>query len=209
MIRVLIAEDHPMMVQSIVAALTAEEGFEIVGTCYDGEDLVAKYAQLLPDVVLSDQRMPKLSGVEAVRQIVAAHPGAKCVMLSDVDDPKVVSAAMNAGASGFVLKRNMRPDALGPAVRAAYKGGTALDDTTMKIVLSELRAPSWPQGTLTAREIEVITLVSEGMTNREIAAKLHLSEATIKTYLDRVYSKLNVNDRASAVRRTIEAGLIS
>ena len=197
-----------MMVQSIVAALTAEEGFDVVGTCYDGEELVAKYAQLLPDVVLSDQRMPKLSGIDAVRQIVAAYPGAKCVMLSDVDDPKVVSAAMNAGAAGFVLKRNMRPDALGPAVRAAFKGGPALDDTTMKIVLSELRAPSWPQGTLTAREIEVITMVSEGMTNREIAGKLHLSEATIKTYLDRVYSKLAVNDRAAAVRRSIEAGLI-
>lgn len=208
-IKVLVAEDHPMMVTSIVAALSADPGFDIVGTVSNGDELVAAYREKAPDVVLTDQRMPGSTGIDALRRILELDPTAKVLVLSDVDDNKVVAAAMQAGATGYVLKRNMRPEKLGAALRTAATGHPVLDETTSVQVMNELRSPSWPQGSLTSREIEVIQFVSQGSTNKQVGAQMHLSEATVKTYLDRIYAKLGVNDRAAAVRRSMEAGLIS
>jgi DNA-binding NarL/FixJ family response regulator len=218
-IRLIVAEDHGLMLEAIVNRLGSDPAVEIVATVGDGRELVETYAALHaagspPDLVLSDYSMPGLNGIEALRAILAIDPRAKVLILSAFDDQSLVVAAMAAGAAGYLLK-SVPPDELREKVRTAARGEPVLDARTASHMIGAVRVRerrSGPSGLrdapLSEREIGVLRLVAEGMSNGEIAGRLYISAQTVKTHLERICAKLGVSGRAAAVKRGIETGAL-
>jgi DNA-binding NarL/FixJ family response regulator len=186
-----------------------------VGTATDGAELVELFERHRPDVVLTDQSMPKLSGLEATRAIVAIDPDAKVVVLSAFDDQALVVAALDAGARGYLVKSITGPE-LVRKLRAVFSGEYGLDRSATERLVRELRTTRAQtatgdrvDGALSGREIDVLALVADGLSNPQIAERLGISAQTVKTYLDRVFAKLGVSDRTAAVRRALQQGVIA
>lgn len=203
-IRLLIADDHPVVREGIVGMFSDEGRFRIVGQADNGAEAVEMASRLKPDVILMDLRMPQMDGLSAARQILADKPDAHIIVLTSHDRDQDVQAALKAGVIGYLLKDSPR-DVLYEAVEAAMRGRTTLSSSVYQQMADAIRSP---QGALTEREIEVLTLTAQGLTSKAIGGQLHISTATVKTHLKHIYAKLNVPDRAAAVATAIKRGLI-
>ncbi len=205
MIRVLVVDDHPVVRDGLRGVLDAEPDMEVVGEAAHGAEALARIPDAAPDVVLMDLRMPVMGGVEAITALRRAAPGVRVLVLTTFDTDRDVLPAIEAGATGYLLKDTPRDELL-RAVRAAHRGEAVLSPAVAGRLMGQVRRPG--QDALSAREIEVLRLVAAGSTNREAARALFISEATVKTHLLHVYAKLEVRDRASAVAAGYRLGLL-
>ena len=204
MIRVLVADDHPIVRGGIVALLAAADDIEVVGEASDGVEAVALAASLSPDVILMDLRMPGLDGDAATALILADRPGARVVILTTYETDASILTAIEAGASGYLLKAAPQDEILA-GVRSVARGEVALAPAIAAMLVKRVAKPAI---TLSPRETEVLALVAQGDSNPMIAKKLFLGEATVKTHLLHVFEKLGVNDRTRAVTMAMELGLL-
>lgn len=210
-IRVLVADDHPVVREGIAAMLRAEPDLEVVGEAGSGAEAVAQTQRLDPDVVLMDLRMPGLDGAEATAQITTHTSTARVLVLTTYDTDADIVRAVEAGATGYLLKDTPRQQ-LADAVRAAARGETVLAPPIAAKLVGQLRsgaAPQQPPGPhLTERELQVLALVAEGYTNGEVGRALSIGESTVKTHLLKAFSKLGVDDRTRAVTVALERGIL-
>ncbi|MBO0768466.1 MAG: response regulator transcription factor [Solirubrobacterales bacterium] len=204
-IRLLIVDDHPVVRNGLSTMFAAEAGFEVLGEAADGAEALRRAQGLDPDVILMDLRMPNMDGVEAIRGLVAAGNRAGVLVLTTYDTDSEVLSAIEAGATGYMLK-DAPPDELFRAVRAAAQGKTMLSPSVATRVVGQMRVAA--NEDLSQRELEVLELVAQGVSNRDAAARLFVSEATVKTHLVHIYEKLEVNDRAAAVAEAFNRGLL-
>jgi len=204
-IRVLVVDDHPVVRGGLVGWLDAQPDLAVVGEAGDGQEALARVAETTPDVVLMDLRMPRMDGVAAIERLAATHPAVRVLVLTTYDTDADIVRAVEAGASGYLLKDAPLPQ-LADAVRAAARGETVLAPPVAARLVSRLRAPA-PDAP-TARELEVLAGVARGLTNAEIGRELFIGEATVKTHLLRVFAKLGVDDRTRAVLVAVERGLL-
>ncbi|MCE7079849.1 response regulator transcription factor [Streptomyces sp. ST2-7A] len=204
-VRLLLVDDHPVVRDGLRGMCEAVHGFEVVGEAAASTRALALAAGLAPDVVLMDLRMPGMGGVEATARLRDSGSTARVLVLTTYDTDREITAALDAGATGYLLKDAPRED-LFAAIRAAAEGRSVLSPAVAGRLAS--RARSSRTGELTARETEVLRLVSLGRPNREVARELFVSEATVKTHLVHVYEKLGVKDRAAAVAVAYERGLL-
>jgi DNA-binding NarL/FixJ family response regulator len=204
-IRVLVVDDHPVVRAGLIGMLDTEHDLEVVGEAGDGDEALARVAALAPDVVLMDLRMPRTDGAAATAKIVAEHPASRVLVLTTYDTDGDIVRAVEAGATGYLLKDTPRAQ-LVEAVRSAARGDTVLAPSVAGRLLSRLRTP--PAEALTAREMEVLAGVARGLTNAEIGRELYIGEATVKTHLLRAFAKLGVDDRTRAVTVAMELGLL-
>jgi DNA-binding NarL/FixJ family response regulator len=205
MITVLVVDDHPVVRGGLVGWLDAQPDLAVVGEAGDGQEALARVAETTPDVVLMDLRMPRMDGVAAIERLAATHPGVRVLVLTTYDTDADIVRAVEAGASGYLLKDAPLPQ-LADAVRAAARGETVLAPPVAARLVSRMRAPA-PEAP-TARELEVLAGVARGLTNAEIGRELFIGEATVKTHLLRVFAKLGVDDRTRAVLVAVERGLL-
>ena len=217
-IRVLLADDQALLRMGFGLVLDAEQDIEVVGEAADGRAAVSMAAALRPDVVLMDVRMPRMNGIEATEQIIAAQPECRVLILTTFDLDEYAFAGLRAGASGFLLK-DTPPEGLVAAIRTVASGDAVVSPRVTRRMLElfgqRLPAPSAAEqaddevlSVLTAREREVLGLVAEGLSNGEIAARLVVSEATVKTHVGKVLAKLGLRDRVQAVILAYETGLV-
>lgn len=204
-IRMIIVDDHPVVRDGLRGIFTGDDAFEVVGEAADGPEALAVALRTNPDVVLMDLRMPKMSGAEIIRRLREQTPGIHVLVLTTFDDDADVLPAIEQGATGYLLKDTPRAE-LRDAVRAAARGETVLSPSVAGVLAHRVRTPK--QRVLSRREIEVLGLITRGATNREVAAKLFITEATVKTHLLHIFAKLGVNDRAAAVAAAYETGLL-
>jgi DNA-binding NarL/FixJ family response regulator len=203
-IRVLVADDHPVVRGGIVALLTAADDIEVVGEAVDGQDAVEKALALEPQLVLMDLRMPRLDGDEATALILAARPGIRVVVLTTYETDASILTAIEAGASGYLLKAAPQEEILA-GIRSVARGEVALAPSIAAMLVGRVKTRAI---TLSPRETEVLGLVAQGLSNPAIAKKLYLGEATVKTHLLHAFEKLEVNDRTRAVTKAMELGLL-
>jgi DNA-binding NarL/FixJ family response regulator len=206
MIRLLIVDDHPVVRDGLRVTFTGEPDIEVVGEAANGLQAVERVRSLGANVVLMDLRMPELDGVRAIRRLRESSPDARVLVLTTFDTDSDVLPAIEAGATGYLLKDAPTEELL-RAVRAAHQGQSVLSPSVANRLIGQVRKPQ--RGTLSPREVEVLQLVADGTTNREAAAKLFISEASIKTHLLHIYAKLDVRDRASAVAEAYRRGLLN
>lgn len=204
MIRVLVADDHPVVRGGIVALLQTAADVEVVGEAADGLEVVELASRLAPDLVLMDLRMPGIDGDEATARILAAQPGIRVVILTTYETDASILTAIEAGASGYLLKAAPQDELLA-GIRSVARGEVALAPSIAAMLVGRVKAPAV---SLSPRETEVLRLVAAGNSNPSIAASLFLSEATVKTHLLHVFEKLQVSDRTRAVTRAMELGLL-
>nr|WP_042190661.1 response regulator transcription factor [Kibdelosporangium sp. MJ126-NF4]CEL19499.1 two component transcriptional regulator, LuxR family [Kibdelosporangium sp. MJ126-NF4]CTQ94702.1 two component transcriptional regulator, LuxR family [Kibdelosporangium sp. MJ126-NF4] len=205
MIRVILVDDHPVVREGLRGMLEAEPDLTVVGEAGSGEEAVALAASARPDVILMDLRMPGLDGAGATEKIMSAGTGSRVIVLTTYETDADILRAVEAGATGYLLKDASRAELAG-AIRAATRGETVLAPSVAGRLMRRIRQPA--QQTLTAREIQVLRLVAKGQTNAEIGASLHISETTVKTHLLRVFNKLGVSDRTAAVTTAMEQGAL-
>lgn len=205
-IRILIVDDHPVVRDGLRGMFAGETDFEVVGDAADGSEAVARVRTFEPDVVLMDLRMPGTDGITAIQTLAEEAADAHVLVLTTYDDDRDVLTAIDAGATGYLLKDAPREE-LFRAVRAAARGETILSPTVAKQLLGRVRDPQ--PDVLTPRETEVLRIVANGATNREAAQRLFVSEATVKTHLQHAYEKLGVKDRAAAVAAAYDRGLLA
>jgi DNA-binding NarL/FixJ family response regulator len=214
-VRVVLVDDQAMVRTGLRMVLAAEPDIDVVGEAADGASGLRVVTELKPDVVLLDVRMPGMDGLEAARRILAADLPTRVIVLTTFDEDEYVAAALRAGVSGFLLKVGP-PEDLVVAVRTVAAGQGLLDPAvTLRVIESFAAAPS-PDPVragqltqLTEREVDVLGLVAAGLTNGEIAARLYLGEATVKTHVSRVLLKLGLRDRVQAVAFAYESGLVT
>jgi DNA-binding NarL/FixJ family response regulator len=214
-IRVLICEDHAVFRRGLVHLLETEEGIEVVGEAEDGVDAVAKAEELAPDVVLMDVRMPRLSGIEATRSIAETIPTTKILMLTVSDEEDDLYDAIKAGATGYLLKE-IEIDEVATAIRAVMSGQSLISPSMASKLLSEFtnlakkadEKQALPTPRLTSRELEVLKLVAQGMSNREIATELYISENTVKNHVRNILEKLHLHSRMEAVVYAVREKLL-
>ncbi|GHB50520.1 DNA-binding response regulator [Streptomyces viridiviolaceus] len=214
-IRVLIADDQQMVRQGFTVLLNTQPDIEVIGQAVDGLDAVARVAELTPDVVLMDIRMPELGGIEATRRITGAMPDIRVLVLTTFDLDEYVYEALRAGASGFLLK-DASADQLAEAVRVVAAGDALLAPGITRRLIAEFsrlddrpRAPLKERvGGLTERETEVLALIAQGLSNAEIAQRLFVAEQTVKTHVGRILVKLGLRDRTQAAVFAYESGLV-
>jgi DNA-binding NarL/FixJ family response regulator len=214
-IRVLIADDQQMVRQGFTVLLNANPGNEVIGQAVDGLDAVRQVAELAPDVVLMDIRMPELGGIEATRRITTETPHIKVLVLTTFDLDEYVYEALRAGASGFLLK-DASADQLAEAVRVVAAGDALLaPGITRRLIAEFSRLDSTPRaplkqrvGDLTERETEVLAHIAQGLSNAEIAQRLVVAEQTVKTHVGRILVKLGLRDRTQAAVFAYESGLV-
>jgi DNA-binding NarL/FixJ family response regulator len=204
-IRVMLVDDHPVVREGLRGMLEAEPDLAVVGEAGSGEEAVAQARAVDPDVILMDLRMRDLDGVGATERILADSPRTKVVVLTTYETDADILRAVEAGASGYLLKDASRAD-LANAIRAANRGDTVLAPSVANRLVNRVRRPLTQ--TLSAREVEVLALVAKGLTNADIGRKLHISEATVKTHLLRTFGKLDVSDRTAAVTTAMSLGLL-
>ncbi|MFC5722395.1 response regulator [Streptomyces gamaensis] len=203
-VRILLCDDHTVVRAGLLALLGSEPDIEVVGEAGDGEEAVAVAARLRPDVVLMDLQLgPGIDGVEVTRRIAAT--GVHVLVLTTYDTDADITRAIAAGATGYLLKAE-RPEELFAAIRSAAQGRTALSPPVASRVMSHMRGAARP--TLTARELDILGQLAQGLGNREIARALFISQATVKTHLGRIYDKLGVETRAGAVAVAKEQRLL-
>lgn len=213
-ISVVLAEDHVITRQGIRRLLEDEEGLTVIGEAGDGEEAVQMVTEMKPDVVIMDIAMPKLNGIEATRQIKLIHPRTGVLILSAYDDDEYVFALLNAGAAGYLLK-NVSGDELSRAIRAVYKGEPVLDPIIARKVMNYFRFPGKVRGLerpsehLSNRETDIIKLAARGMTNKDIADKLRLSNRTVEGHLRTIFNKLGVGSRTEAVLYGLRKGWLT
>ncbi|MEE1787874.1 response regulator transcription factor [Streptomyces sp. SP17BM10] len=205
-IRLLLVDDHPVVRDGLRGMFTAAPGFEVVGEAGDGAEALPLIAALLPDVVLMDLRMPRMDGVTTIRTMTERGLTSRVLVLTTYDTDADVLPAVRAGATGYLLKDAAREE-LFHAVREAARGASVIAPTVAAKLLGQVREPV--REALSPREVEVLELVASGATNREAAARLFISEATVKTHLIHIYTKLDVKDRASAVAAGYNLGLLT
>jgi len=213
-IRIVLADDQPLMRTGLQMILRAEPDIEVVGEAGSGQEAVDFTRRLAPDVVLMDIRMPEVDGLEATRQLLSGPPlPTRVIILTTFEDDEYVFAAIRAGASGFLLKTTAAEN-LVDAIRVVAAGDALLSPSVTRKLIEEFvrRAPAkattLAEGTVTDRELEVVKLVARGLSNAEIADRLFLSEATVKTHVGRVLGKLELRDRVQVVVFAYEAGII-
>jgi DNA-binding NarL/FixJ family response regulator len=204
-VRVLIVDDHPVVREGLRAVLTAQSDIQVVGEAGTGEDAVRMAQELKPDVVLMDLRLPGIDGVAATAQIVAART-ASVLVLTTYDGDADIVRALAAGATGYLLKDTSR-DELARGVRGAARGETVLAPPVAARLVTRMRGPSTPA--LTARELDVLRGIADGLSNPDIGRALFISEATVKSHVTRIFEKLAVNDRTAAVTAAIAQGILS
>jgi DNA-binding NarL/FixJ family response regulator len=204
-VRLLIADDHPIVRASFEGMLAEKPDLEVVGEAGNGEEAVRLADQLRPDVVLMDLRMPEVDGVEAIGRIKEDHPHVHILVLTTYDSDADILRAIEAGATGYLLKDTPREE-LFRAIRAAARGEPVLAPSVTARLMQRAKTPS--QAALSGREIEVLELVARGKSNRELARDLHLSEATVKSHLIHIFDKLGVTDRTAAVTVALERGIL-
>jgi DNA-binding NarL/FixJ family response regulator len=205
-IRILIVDDHPVVREGLAGILAGQADFEVVGLAADGETAVILHHSLAPDVTLMDLRMPGLDGVGAITAIKEKRPLAHILVLTTYDSDADIVRAIEAGATGYLLKDTPREE-LFRAIRATAKGESVLAPTVAARLMTRMRAPA--EDNLSPREIEVLQLVAKGSSNHDIGKSLHISTATVKTHLIHIYNKLGVTDRTSAVTTALEKGIIT
>ncbi len=201
-IRLLIVDDHVMIRLGLAALMADEPDIHIVGEASNGEEAIALFDQLLPDVTIMDGILPDLHGVDATRAILAKHPEAKIILVSINESAEDIHRAMEAGAAGYVPK-SQNQDVIVRAVRAVAAGERFLEPE-----LARRLAARASTNALSQREIAVLRLVAEGMVNKQIGTELGLSENTVKTHIARIMGKLNVHDRTSLAMRAVSLGLL-
>jgi DNA-binding NarL/FixJ family response regulator len=211
-VRVLLVDDERLVRAGFRMFLKAEPGIEVAGEAADGVEAIDAAARLRPDVVLMDIRMPRLDGLEASRRILSGREPPRVVVLTTFDLDEYVYEALRAGASGFLLK-DAPEDQLVAAIRVAADGGSLFAPTATRRLIEEFTRKARPTGfpgveELTPRELEVLRLVARGLSNRELARELVVSEHTVKTHVARILSKLDLRDRVQAVVVAYESGLI-
>lgn len=206
LIRVVVADDHPIVRQGVVALLEDESDIEVVADVADGRAALSAVLAEDPDVVLMDLRMPEMDGVEATKAVRERRPEVAVLVLTTYDTDEAIVRAVEAGAAGYMLKDSPTED-LVDAVRRAAAGETVLAPPITKRLVERMHEVS--PDALTSREIEVLREVANGNTNAEIAERLHISEATVKTHLIHIYDKLAVSDRAAAVAQAYERDILS
>jgi DNA-binding NarL/FixJ family response regulator len=204
-IRVLLADDHPVVRSGLAALLEVEPDLEVAGEAGDGEEAVSLAMVLRPDVVLMDLRMPRLDGAAATARIVAEVPGTRVLVLTTYDTDADIVRAVEAGATGYLLKDTPRRE-LADAVRAAARGETVLAPPVAAKLVTRMRSPA-PEA-LTPRELQVLAGVARGLTNADIGRELFIGESTVKTHLLKIFAKLGVDDRTRAVTVALERGLL-
>jgi DNA-binding NarL/FixJ family response regulator len=212
-VRVLLVDDQPLVREGFRRVIAGVPDLEVVGEAGDGADAVTQAASVAPDVVVMDIRMPRLDGLEATRRILAADPRVRVLVLTTFDLDEYVFGALRSGASGFLLK-DAPLDDLVEAIRCAARGDGILSPAVTRRVIEEFaRTPARPLGgdplpTLSARERDVLRQVCEGLSNAEISARLHLSEATVKTHIRSMLAKLDLRDRTQLVIAAYESGFL-
>lgn len=205
MIRLLVVDDHPVVRAGMVAMLSEEPEFTVVGEAADGEQCLALVPRLHPDLVLMDLRMPRLDGAEATRRVRALPDPPEVLILTTYDTDADIVRAVEAGARGYLLK-DAALEVLADAIRRAARGETVLAPRVAARLAERIRAPKGPE--LTERELDVLRQVARGLSNAEVGRVLFIGEATVKTYLLRAYAKLGVNDRTAAVTQAYRLGLL-
>ena len=207
-IRILIADDHLVVREGLRAILEAAPDLTPVGEAADGAEAVRLAGELSPDVVLMDLRMPNVDGIEAIEQIKTYHPQVEVVILTTYDDDEYIVRGLRAGALGYLLKDSGRK-VLFEVIRAAARGESLLPSSVVEKVVAHLAEPRPVQvGGLSERESEVLALLAEGAANKEIAARLHITERTVKAHVTGIFNKLGVNSRAEAVAVALRSGLL-
>lgn len=209
-VRVLIADDQTLFRVGLARLLEEDERVKIVGQAGDGVEAVKLAGSLKPDVVLMDLKMPNLDGIEATRQIVAAHPGVKVLLLTTFEADNHVIQALKAGASGYILK-DSRPDSIVSSLLAVMAGERVMASAVANRVLEMLTGTTTPKefyDGLTGREIEILKLLAGGMANKQIAYKLKISEKTVRNHVSNMYEKLHIYDRSQAVLYAVRKGLV-
>jgi DNA-binding NarL/FixJ family response regulator len=204
-IRVLLADDHPVVREGLRGMLAAEPGIEVIGEAHSGDEAVAVARALRPDVILMDLRMPHGDGVSAITRITGHRPAARIVVLTTYDTDADILRAVEAGATGYLLKDTPRAELI-RAIRATARGETVLAPAVAGRLVTRMREPQ--PGALSAAQTQVLALAARGMTNAEIGRSLFISEATVKTHLTRACAKLGVSGRTAAVTRAIETGAL-
>ncbi len=213
-IRVLLADDHTLFRKGIRTILEQTPDIEVVGEAANGQEAVAQARELVPDAILMDIKMPIINGIDASKATLQENPHIGIVLVTMFDDPESVFAGMRAGARGYVLKE-AEPDELRRAIEAANRGEVILCPIMAKKVLdhfgrgSRVQAPGLPYEELTQRELQVLQLAADGMSNKEIAAELFITEKTAKNHIANIFSKLQVNDRTQAILYALRKGLVS
>ena len=210
-IRLMLADDHRMLREGLSRSMT-EHGFDVVGEARDGVEAVNMACSLSPDVILMDVSMPEMDGVEACRQVRAAVPGTRIVMLTMHADQEVLANAIRAGACGYLVK-DCSTEEIASAVRMAANGDTALSPQLAASMLDEVRrldmAPSREERIVTKREEEVLQLIADGCSTSEVADQMYISQKTVKNHLASIYQKLDARDRTQAVLRAVRMGIVS
>ena len=204
-IRVLVADDHPIVRSGIVALLEAAPDVEVVGQASTGPEAVELAIALEPAIVLMDLRMPGIDGDEATARILAERPGVRVLILTTYESDDSILSAIEAGASGYLLKAAPQDEILA-GIHSVARGEVALAPAIAALLVKRVAQP--PAPTLSPRETEVLALVAQGLSNPAIATRLFVGEATVKTHLLHVFEKLQVNDRTRAVTRAMELGLL-
>jgi two-component system, NarL family, response regulator len=201
-IKVLIVDDHPIMRVGIAAIIQATPGMTAVAQAGSGEEAVELFEKYLPDITLMDLRLPGMSGVEAIRTVMARHPNAKFVVLTTYEGDEDIHQALQAGARSYIIK-GMPHDALVNALRRVHAGGRFLPQPVSHALNSRI-----PNSDLSAREREVLDLIVRGRSNKEIAVELGITESTVKCHVSVILMRLNVSDRTQAVVSALQRGLI-
>jgi DNA-binding NarL/FixJ family response regulator len=212
-VRVLIVDDDDLMRAGLRGVLSSDEGIELVGEAGDGREAAYRVRVTRPDVVLMDVRMPDLDGISATRELLAAFPDVKVVIVTTFEQDDYIFGALNAGASGFLLKRT-RPEELIAAIHTIAAGDSLLSPSVTSRVIERMAGQPSPDAErdprldeLTPRETEVLALVARGLSNAEVASELFIEESTVKTHFKRVLAKLGARDRVQAVILAYESGL--
>jgi len=204
-IKILMADDHPVVRAGIRGMLETQDEFQVVAEAENGREAFEQIGKLKPDVVLMDLRMPEMDGVEAITKIKEKYPDVNILVLTTYDTDADIVRAVEAGATGYLLKDAPREE-LFRAVRGTAKGETVLAPVVAARLMGKVRDHG--EQALSAREIDVLMLVARGASNQDVGEKLHVSTATVKSHLIQIYQKLGVSDRTAAVTTAIERGII-
>jgi len=210
-IRVMLADDHRMLREGLSRSMS-EHGFDVVGEARDGAEAVNMAQRLTPDVILMDVSMPEMDGVEACRQVRAAVPETKVVMLTMHTDQEVLANAIRAGACGYLVK-DCSTEEIAGAVRTVFSGEVALSPQLAASMLDEVRklaiVPTSEDRVVTKREEEVLQLIADGCSTSEVADQMYISQKTVKNHLASIYQKLDARDRTQAILRAVRMGIVS
>jgi DNA-binding NarL/FixJ family response regulator len=209
-IRVLIVDDHAVVRKGLQMFLAAEPSIELVGEATNGRDAIAKAKELVPDVVLMDVVMPQVDGIVATQEIRRHCPGTEVIILTSFGEEDNVVAALQAGAIGYLLK-DAQEDTLVEAIKAAYRREPHLNQDVLHHLVKRLRAPAQPLPAedLTERELDVLRLVAQGLSNKEIARSLGLSEGTVKVHVSNILNKLGASSRTQAAMMALQMRLVT